>query len=78
MKNKITEIYYRLLDSIQTETHRFLFNDFNIDRQLTGLIGPRGTGKTTLLLQYIKEKIEDIHKVIYVSMDHIYFSNIKL
>jgi predicted AAA+ superfamily ATPase len=41
--------------------------------RLTGLIGPRGTGKTTLLLQYIKEKLNSSDEAIYVSIDNIYF-----
>jgi predicted AAA+ superfamily ATPase len=45
---------------------------------LTGLVGPRGTGKTTLLLQYIKEKIENKNESIYISLDSIYFSRIRL
>ncbi len=55
--------------------HRYIFKDFNINSRLTGLIGPRGTGKTTLLLQFIKEKIGDKDECIYASADHIFFSN---
>ncbi len=51
-----------------------MFKDFNIKNRLTGLIGPRGTGKTTLLLQYIKEHIKDKAECIYVAVDHIYFA----
>ncbi len=69
------QTYKRLLNATQYPHHRYLFDSFNLDNRLTGLIGPRGTGKTTLLLQYIKEKIQDPDDCIYVSMDHIYFSN---
>lgn len=51
--------YERLLQSVNFKTYRYLYKDFNLNSRLTGLIGPRGTGKTTLLLQYIKDKIED-------------------
>ncbi len=70
--------YERLLQSVNFKTYRYLYKDFNLDSRLTGLIGPRGTGKTTLLLQYIKDKIEDRGKCIYVSMDNIYFSETRL
>jgi predicted AAA+ superfamily ATPase len=41
---------------------------------MTGLVGPRGTGKTTLMLQYIKDNFEDKSKCLYLSLDNIYFS----
>ena len=74
IQNFIT-IYKRLLNATAYGTRRYLFGEFNIKNKLTGLIGPRGTGKTTLLLQYIKEKINDKDSCIYVSLDHIYFAN---
>ena len=73
IQNFIT-IYKRLLNATEYTTHRYLYREFNIKNKLTGLIGPRGTGKTTLLLQYIKEKINDKDSCIYVSLDHIYFA----
>jgi predicted AAA+ superfamily ATPase len=63
-----------LLSLTTFKHHRHIFNQFNIDNRLTGLIGPRGTGKTTLLLQYIKEKMPNVDECIYASIDHIYFS----
>jgi len=69
------QTYKRLLNAIQYPHHRYLFDSFSLENRLTGVIGPRGTGKTTLLLQYIKERITDPDDCLYVSMDHIYFSN---
>ena len=66
--------YRRLLQSIHYKHHRYMYEDFNIENRLTGLIGPRGTGKTTLLLQYIHEKIKNKDECIYASIDHLYFS----
>ncbi len=74
MKSTIKAIYHRLLQNTNYKTHRYLFENFSIDNRLTGIVGPRGTGKTTLILQYINEKIEDKSKCIYVSLDNIYFS----
>lgn len=78
MKEHFISTYRRLLKNTKYHTHRYLFNTFNMNSRLTGLIGPRGTGKTTLLLQYINEKIDNKHKTIYVSLDNIYFTQIKL
>ena len=66
--------YKRLLQHTKYKHHRYIYNNFNINNRLTGLIGPRGTGKTTLLLQYIKEKISDVDECIYASIDNIYFT----
>ena len=74
MINNFFTTYKRLLQSINYKHHRYIYDEFNINNRLTGLIGSRGTGKTTLLLQYIKEKIENKDECIYASIDNIYFS----
>lgn len=69
----LIETYKRLLHSINFEHQRYIYKDINLANRLTGLIGPRGTGKTTLLLQYIKDHLDE-DECFYVSLDHIYFS----
>ncbi len=66
--------YKRLLQNTNYKYKRYIYKDFNIKNRLTGVIGPRGTGKTTLLLQFIKEQIENKDECIYVSVDNLYFS----
>ncbi len=44
---------------------------------MVGIIGPRGVGKTTMILQYIKENL-DTKKALYVSADDMYFSEHRL
>ena len=48
----------------------------NWDVQLVAIRGPRGAGKTTLMLQYMKLHYEiysrDVH---YCALDSVYFSN---
>ena len=78
MIDTIFTTHRRLLESITVSTHRYLFGQFVLNNRLTGLIGPRGTGKTTLLLQYIKEKIEQPRKCLYISLDSIYLSAARL
>lgn len=67
--------YKRLIGNMKYQHHRYVYDEFNMDNRLTGLIGPRGTGKTTLLLQYINEKIDNKDECIYVSIDNLYFSS---
>jgi uncharacterized protein len=73
--NHLISTYHRLLGNLEYKHHRYIYNKFHINDRLTGLIGPRGTGKTTLLLQYIKEKIDDKDSCIFASLDNIYFAN---
>lgn len=78
MIDQLFATHKRLLQATQTKHHRYIFDDFNLDNRLTGLIGGRGTGKTTLLLQFIKEKIENKSEALYVSLDNLHFSNNRL
>ncbi|MCA1758858.1 MAG: AAA family ATPase [Bacteroidales bacterium] len=55
---------------------RYMFGKFPWNSRMAGLVGPRGVGKTTMLLQYIKEQI--VSDILYVSADDIYFSNHRL
>ncbi len=75
MLSSLITTFHRLLESTEYEHCRYLYSDFNIGNRLTGLIGPRGTGKTTLLLQFIKNNFSGGKDCIYVSMDNILFSS---
>jgi len=55
---------------------RYMYGKFPWNSRMAGLVGPRGVGKTTMLLQYIKE--QNNTDLLYVSADDIYFSNHRL
>ena len=63
----------------QLELVSLAFKRYNYDKlpweaRLVGLMGPRGVGKSTLILQHIKSKSpEEQAKSLYVSADHSYF-----
>lgn len=78
MHDSLNLIYNRLIDDISTDHYRYLYDKFNITARLTGLIGARGVGKTTLLLQFIKNNLYSDKNVFYFSADHIYFSSISI
>ena len=48
----------RLLSLTSTEIIRTLMYQINWDAQLVAIKGPRGVGKTTLMLQYMKQHYE--------------------
>ncbi len=69
----------KLLRNTQTGFVRSLLRDINWKARLIGIKGARGVGKTTLLLQYIKLYLNHKpEKVLYISLDHIWFSDKKL
>jgi predicted AAA+ superfamily ATPase len=74
------ETLYRKHQSILARTStsfkRYLFDEMPWSSRMIGLIGPRGVGKTTMVLQYIKEQNDK--NILYVSADDIYFSNNRL
>lgn len=76
MKETLYLIFQRLLDETSTTHYRFLYSQFDLSNRLTGLIGARGVGKTTLMLQFIKNNLASARtKVFYFSADHIYFNS---
>ena len=44
-----------LVQRIRSEKKRYLYYEINWNNKLIGIKGARGTGKTTLLLQKLKE-----------------------
>ena len=63
----------RLVSSIDLNFKRYLFDTIQWDSRLIGIKGARGTGKTTLLLQWIKEQNLPTEKAAYFSLDDLYF-----
>lgn len=49
-------------------------NAVHWDERLIGIMGQRGVGKTTLLLQYIKSNYKTKGDALYVSLDDLYFT----
>ena len=66
-----------LLDRTPTDFKRYLYERVSWDSRMIGVMGPRGVGKTTLILQYIKENL-DSKRALYVSADDMYFSENRL
>ncbi len=54
--------------------HRYMYDQVSWQSRMFGLVGPRGVGKSTMILQYIKEH-RDGERMFYVSADHMYFSS---
>jgi predicted AAA+ superfamily ATPase len=73
---KKQEYIYKKISNI--EYKRYFFDIVDFDENLIGLIGARGIGKTTFLLQYLKSLDIASSKKLYFSVDSIIASNAKL
>ncbi len=62
-----------LLQQLESTFHRYMYDKISWQSRMFGLVGPRGVGKSTMILQYIKEHRGD-NRMFYVSSDHIYFT----
>jgi len=67
-----------LIENTDLKFKRYLINDLPWGERLLGIQGFRGVGKTTMILQYIKETYAFSEKALYISLDNIYFSNSSL
>jgi hypothetical protein len=62
----------RLIESV-SRTKRYLYERIDWKERCIGILGARGTGKTTLMLQHIKERYDGSDKALYVSVDSPFF-----
>lgn len=65
----------RRVSQIDLSYKRPIYYQINWDNRLIGIKGPKGVGKSTLLLQHIKETFSDLSKVLYVSLDNMWFAS---
>ncbi|MBR1462559.1 MAG: ATP-binding protein [Prevotella sp.] len=69
-------IFQRRLAATPMSFFRYLYRKIDWNDTMIGIKGPKGCGKTTLMLQHIKEtfKGKDLNKVLYISLDNLWFS----
>ncbi len=73
---KLIEVFRKKMTAPLPTFERELERKINWNARLISVRGSRGTGKTTLFLQHIKKTFSNnLNKVLYVSLDNIYFSN---
>ena len=70
---ELIAIYRELLSKVNTRFVRYINGNIDWSARLVAIVGARGVGKTTLLLQHIKlNKIES--ESLYVSADNLFFA----
>lgn len=75
---KLISQFYEKYATISTNQLRSFIDTIDWDNRFIGIKGSRGVGKTTLLLQYIRLNYKPDKRVLYISLDNLYFLENKL
>ena len=75
--NILENRFRKLLQETDTRFHRYMYGQIEWGERMIGLTGPRGVGKTTMVLQHIKEHLP-LDTTLYVTAEDFYFADHKL
>jgi predicted AAA+ superfamily ATPase len=78
MLTTIQKYQDRLLKNFNITYKRYLFDEIDFDDKMIAIYGARGVGKTTMLLEYLKELLLQDKKALYISLDYPFLSGIDL
>lgn len=70
MLQELFSIQNRLAAFISRDFQRSMYQHINWNKRLITIVGARGTGKTTLVLQHYLTQYNDINKCLYISADN--------
>ncbi len=65
---------FQQIQRTNTLFKRYLYNQLDWNARLNIIVGMRGVGKTTMMLQHAREHLPFDNSVIYISIDDIYFT----
>lgn len=69
------EFQENMLRPVTNNFRRYLHNRINWGQRMIGIKGPRGAGKTTLMLQHLKYDLGLPANALYITADHTWFYN---
>ncbi len=67
-----------LINSCEVTYARYFLKEIDFEQKLIGIIGARGVGKTTAILQHLKKCDLDVDQRLYISADMIEIADISL
>lgn len=67
------EFQENIIRPVKNDFRRYLHDQINWDQRMIGIKGPRGAGKTTLMLQRLKFDLGTPTEALYVTADHNWF-----
>ncbi len=68
----------RFLKSFDITYRRYLFKEIDFDDKMIAIFGARGTGKTTMLFQYLLDLQKENKEALYISLDYPFLSGVDL
>ena len=71
---RLQATFDKLLRETTSTFHRYMYDRIDWNARIVGLLGPRGIGKTTMVLQYIKENLSRKDSL-YVVAEDLYFAS---
>ncbi len=74
----LIEDYRRLLIDLGEVYQRDIYQSLESGHRIIGIVGPRGIGKTTYILNYLRDNYFNDPQALYVSADDLYFSENRL
>ena len=78
MLNKLLENSALYINLVHAPRKRYFYDEIDHTDKLIGIIGARGVGKTTYILDYLKNSPTPFSKKLYLSADNIGLSNSSL
>ena len=76
--DSLIEKYHQRLALTDTSFIRSIANQIHWESRLISIKGARGVGKTTLMLQYLKQHYGHDNSALYISLDNIWFADHRL
>lgn len=71
----LVKIYLRLLQETDAKMFRYLYPNIDWNERCIAIIGAKGVGKTTMLLQHIKAMFANKDEALFASLDNTWFAN---
>ena len=78
MLEHLQQYSIKQLNNLKIIYKRYFFNEVDFSQKLIGIIGDRGIGKTTFLLQYLKELDLPLEQKLYISSEYLQFLGLRL
>ncbi len=67
--------YHNRLKATTSTFYRSIYKDIDWEDKLICIKGPKGVGKSTLIMQHIRDTFRNIDDALFLSLDNLWFTN---